>query len=451
MGASAFFGLTAWLYYLCFALLAALVLGILLRRHRPDHPDPAPHPAPHHPGRPHPGQHRSLSPLPRLDAPLHFNHQARLRAAFFRLAAALLGWQLTLFAETRTVSPSAQEWLGRLNFAAMALAPYLAWRFVQAVSFPSAAPWLALRVLFWYRVETALLTIVTLWTPWVDAAERVEAGHAISTFGPLFPLYAAHSVGYWAAALGLAFRERGRAAERMTRDQLTLIGGGMLTTGGIAVITNLLLPYGWGDFRWCDLGALSTLLFLLAIAYATLRRGLFEVRVLVRQTVVYGLLLAFVLGGYSSAVFVLSQALTEGAGRWTQFVVLLLAFSFDPWRRFLEEKVDRLLFGPPDDTANRDQSNPDWRSPNWRSPNWKGPDRRSPDRRSPDRRSPDRRSPDRRSPDRKGPDRKGPDGSNHPRSRHREGHRDLPRSRRASRLPGLGRFFGLALLFPWRR
>ena len=60
---------------------------------------------------------------------------------------------------------------------------------------------------------------------------------------------------------------------------------------------------------------------------------------------VYGLLLAFVLGGYSSAVFVVSQYLTTGSGIGTQFAVLLIAFSFDPLRRWLEKETDRLLFG----------------------------------------------------------------------------------------------------------
>ena len=57
------------------------------------------------------------------------------------------------------------------------------------------------------------------------------------------------------------------------------------------------------------------------------------------------MLLTFVLGAYSSAVFVVSQYVTANAEKVTQFVVLFLAFSFDPLRRFLEKKVDQLLFG----------------------------------------------------------------------------------------------------------
>lgn len=43
----------------------------------------------------------------------------------------------------------------------------------------------------------------------------------------------------------------------------------------------------------------------------------------------------------------MTQHLTGEAGtdKLVQFVVLLIAFSFDPLRRFLEIKTDQLLFG----------------------------------------------------------------------------------------------------------
>jgi hypothetical protein len=271
---------------------------------------------------------------------------------------ALWGWQLTLFAETRVANPEVQLQLGRLNFAAMAWAAYFAWRFVGTVSphrpesekrrWPIGNPG-AQNLVPWCRAQTAFLAGLTQFTPLIDAAERVEAGVAISTYGPLFPLYVAHVVLYWLAALALVARARQQAPKatargQRVRSQLGWIGGGMLLTGGVALVANLLLPYRFGDFRFCDLGALSTLLFLLAIAYATLWRGLFELRVLAARTLLFGILLAFVLGSYSSALFVIAQFLTESAGKWTQFAVLFIAFSLDPLRRYLEKKIDSLLF-----------------------------------------------------------------------------------------------------------
>jgi hypothetical protein len=307
MSSGMVFGPVALLYYVCFLLLAGLAIFIALRGNRRRGP------------------------------------RTGLRCTFCLLAFSLLLWLLTLFLEVRMSVPAAQLWLGRINFAAVVFAATLALRFVQQV--PPKAPTPKSSWSAWLLAETWLLGAVTLLTPLVDAAERVEAGRAITTFGPLFPIYLLHVLVCLGAALGLALREWRRAADRLVRRQLALIGLGVLATGGVAVITNALLPYGFGDFRFCDLGTLSTLLFVLAVAYATFIHGLFDLQVVLRETLVYGILMAFVLGAYSSAVFVISQHLTSSAGKLTQFAVLLIAFSVDPLRRFLEEKTDCWLFG----------------------------------------------------------------------------------------------------------
>jgi hypothetical protein len=304
MASSSFFGWIAILYYLCSGLLVALTLFILLVGRQ---------------------SHR----------------RRRLTYLFASLALCLLSWQVTLFLEVRSSSPALQLWLGRLNFAAMVVAPYLCLSFIRELA---RAAKTAVKSHHWLRAETALLALITLFTPAVDAAETVTGGEAITTFGPLFPLYLLHVLGLWGAALVLALRERGLALHRPLRDQLALVGGGIAITGGIALVTNALLPYLMNDFRFCELGALSTLFFLLAIAYATLVLRLFNLRIFVRQTLVYGLLLTGVLGVYSSTLFVVTQLMTEGADKWTQFAVLLIAFSFDPLRRFLEKKTDEWLF-----------------------------------------------------------------------------------------------------------
>lgn len=97
----------------------------------------------------------------------------------------------------------------------------------------------------------------------------------------------------------------------------------MLATGGISRVTNALLPFGFGYFGLSDVRTLSTVLFVLAVAYTTFIHRLFELRV-ARKTLVYGVLMIFVLGANNSAVFVLSQHLTTGAEKLTQFVLLFL-------------------------------------------------------------------------------------------------------------------------------
>jgi hypothetical protein len=307
MFSGTFFGLIAALYYLSFLAMVGLVLFIAWHGRRA-------------------------------------SRRARLRRTFYWLALSLLIWQLTLFLETHAALPAWQLWLGRANFASVVFTSTLSLRFVQQVAGGRVSR--TSHLVGWLFIETWLLAAVTLLTPLVDGAETVVGEHPITTYGPLFPVYLLHVVGGLIAALVLALRQRRRAAHRAIRGQLTVIAAGMFFTLGIACVTNVLLPYGFGDFRFCDLGTLSTVFFLLAVTYAIFIHRLFSVRVLIRATLVYGILLAFVLGTYSSAIFVLTQYMTKHADQLTQFAVLLIAFSCDPLRRFLEKKVDRFLFHP---------------------------------------------------------------------------------------------------------
>jgi hypothetical protein len=304
-----FFGVVAILYYLCFLLLGALTFSIAFMGRR--------------------GSER----------------HARLRNTFFLLALWLLSWQATVFLEVRVKIPVEQLWVGRFNFATVAVVVYLVLRFVQQI--PVSGPVARSRRSVWLLVETGLLFTITLFSPLVDAAERVVPGQrAVTVFGPLFPIYLLHILVYLALAVEYAFRVRRETQDPMVRRQLDLVGLGLLATCPVAIITNAALPYLYNDFRFCDIGTISTIAFVLAIAYATFIHQLFDVRIIVRETMVYGLLLAFVLGAYSSTVFLVSQSITENSGKFTQFSVLLIAFSVDPLRRFLEKKVDRMLFGP---------------------------------------------------------------------------------------------------------
>lgn len=218
MFSSAFFGLVSFLYYVCFVLFAGFVLFIIIG-----------------------GRQRAPE-------------RSQIRLAFLLLALSLVVWQLTLFLEARAVLPEVQIWLGRLNFAAIAVAAYFALRFVLLIPISPGKP--APHGISCLVAETSIAATISLMTPLVDAAERVENGIAISTYGVLFPIYLLHVFGYLSAAVVFAFWHRRHAESSAVKGQLALVGGGILATGGIAAITNAVLPYALHDFRFCDVGTL---------------------------------------------------------------------------------------------------------------------------------------------------------------------------------------------------
>src|SRR5260370_218029 len=127
----AFFGFVACLYYACFLSLVGLTAFVACRVTRGTRP------------------------------------RAKLRNTFSLLALSLLSWQATVFLEVRMTLPVAQLWVGRFNFATVVVVVYLALRFVQQI--PTASSSLRSSGSAWLRAETALLFVLTLFTPLVDA------------------------------------------------------------------------------------------------------------------------------------------------------------------------------------------------------------------------------------------------------------------------------------------
>ncbi len=275
---------------------------------------------------------------------------AWLHRCFALTALSLLAWQVTLFLYNHAQDPSTLLWLGRANFAAIVFVVFFSWMLVRAIAglpLPKSIKWLL--------VEIIALAAATAFTPLVDQAEATTTTGVVqhtTQYGPLFPLYLLHAVAYLLVAVLTAFRVRDANLPSrpsydapVVRDQLLLVGMGMLATGLVALVTNVLLPFGFGNFRYNDVGTLSTILFLAAVAYAIVKHHLFDIRLLVRKTLVYGLLLSLVLAAYSAVALLVTDHLAQdSASGLTRFGVLLIAFSFDPIRRFLEKRIDGLLF-----------------------------------------------------------------------------------------------------------
>lgn len=272
------------------------------------------------------------------------NPRGSLNQTFFLLSLSLLGWVASLFAFNLPhfnlpASPGLLL-LGRFNFACIVLAVTLGYAFVQQVARSPVS-----RLARWLWLETGLLTAATLFTPLVDKAELVVSGQHSTLYGSLFPLYVLHVIFWLLAALFIAFQPLPHLPEQ-TRRQLRLIGGGILATGVVALVTNALLPYTFGDFRFIHVGTLSTLLFLLAVGYAVFVLHLFSVRVLLKMTLVFAGLVTLALEVYQLALAFLAHLFPFGNSHERDFAATLVvltvnAFTHEPLKRWLEKLVSR--------------------------------------------------------------------------------------------------------------
>ena len=280
------------------------------------------------------------------------NPGSSLHRRYALTALSLLGWVATLALYYRSHVAAVVEWLGRVKFAAAALAVFFGYLLVRSLAGVGNEEIRKARVLpvasRLLVLESLLLAALSTFTPLIDRAELVGTGvggRHVTVYGILFPFYVLHVVGFLVASALLAFRARRGEKRGPIRDRLTLVGAGVAATGIIGVVVDIVLPYGFGEFRFTDLGPLSTTLFLLAVGYAVLKHKLFDLRLLVRKTLVLGLLGSLALAAYGAIVVLAADRFAgEGTGTLTRFGVLVIALTFDPLRRTLEKRVDKLLF-----------------------------------------------------------------------------------------------------------
>ncbi len=133
------------------------------------------------------------------------------------------------------------------------------------------------------------------------------------------------------------------------KPQIIFVLSGILITFVISVVANLVLPL-LGNTLLINFTPLSTIFMTGFAAYAIIAHHLFDIRVVIKRTVVYSVLLLFVLAVYALVVFSFAQIFGGEVAFGVQSFVpnivaaLLIAFGFDPLKRWLQSVTDKYLF-----------------------------------------------------------------------------------------------------------
>ncbi len=144
------------------------------------------------------------------------------------------------------------------------------------------------------------------------------------------------------------------------KSQIIYVLSGILATVTLGVVANVVLPL-LGNALFINFTPLSTIFITGFTSYAIIAHHLFDIRVIIRRTVVYSVLLLFVLVAYALVVFSFSQLfggdVTFGVSSFIPNIIaaLLIAFGFDPLKRWLQTTTDKYLFKgeyEPQDVAN---------------------------------------------------------------------------------------------------
>jgi len=255
----------------------------------------------------------------------------------------MVGWLASLFLYYYVREPQWLTSIGRFNFAAIAAAVTSGYFFTLEL----------LKTSDRYRrlqlAETALLIVLSFATPLISAKESQSAtGELVTHFGPLFFIFVLHIVWYiGAGVIRLIQSSRHAPAER--RAQLDVVVAGFLLSALTVIVTNVVMPVGFSYFGLQEVGALSVVFLIGAFAYAIVFQGLFDIRFVIKRTVIFTGLIGCLIGLYGALALFATQVLRKAPVSLDEFLFNLLAVAVvgltsESLRQWIAARTDHWLF-----------------------------------------------------------------------------------------------------------
>ncbi len=268
----------------------------------------------------------------------------RINQLFFTSVAFISLWIITLYLSDQNFATNVSLFWNRMVFVVA-----IGWTiplYLFTLDFPNpdgkyrfwrAYVWAG--IVFFFGALTPLI---------VSGVQAYNSGVNINT-GLLYPVYL-----IWVAGLFISFlvivvlKYRHLVGIERARFQYLFIG--LVIFASSVFLFNVVIPTLTGATSLARLGSLSEVFFTALTAYAIIAHRLFDIRVIIKRTVVYSVLLIFILSTYAIIVFFFSQVF-GGQGQLglksfvpSMIAAILIAFGFEPLRRWLQNATDKYLF-----------------------------------------------------------------------------------------------------------
>ena len=138
-------------------------------------------------------------------------------------------------------------------------------------------------------------------------------------------------------------------ASLKSKQQARLVLVGFVVSALVGLSLNLVLPLMLSGWQITRFGPLATVFLVAIIAYAIVKHGLFDIRLAAVRTLAYVLSLFTLAAVYGLVAFTVSQIVFEYQTTIEQNVInivlaLILAFIFQPVKRFFDKVTNRVFF-----------------------------------------------------------------------------------------------------------
>lgn len=273
------------------------------------------------------------------------NPRARMNRVLAGLALLLGLWSGVTFMEDAGFSQNVVEILVALDFGLAAVILWLYYELCIEVTRTKS------KILTPLLAGMAVVNVGLAFAMQIVSVE-VKPGSVVFTEQPLAALFYSYTALTILAGLSRLARRHSQLEGR-ERAQVVLIFFGLFLTATGVVVTNIVLPAVMEETPAVitRLGIYSNLFLTGFATYAIVKHRFLNVRMVVARTLAYVLLLTSLAGLYGGAIFAVTQLFFGGnsqlgnAERITYVVLaILLAFTFQPLRRFFERLTDRIFY-----------------------------------------------------------------------------------------------------------
>lgn len=165
--------------------------------------------------------------------------------------------------------------------------------------------------------------------------------------GPAVPVFGFFAVGLLIASIVLLLKKT-LAARGNARVQTRNITIGVIVTFGYIVIANFLLVTLFKDTRWIQFSPFATLFLFGIISYTILTQQLFDVRLIIKRTLIFTLLLLFIFAVYGVVLLVFVRGFSDFYGSYSTLIsfieIVVIGLTFNGFREWAERRADLWLF-----------------------------------------------------------------------------------------------------------
>ncbi len=167
--------------------------------------------------------------------------------------------------------------------------------------------------------------------------------------GPGIGFFAIQALGFLVSTIYMLIKKT-RQSRGVLKQQLFYLSIGIISTFTLIALSNFILVVIFSNTYLLVLTPAYTLILAGCIAYAIIAHQLFDIRVIIKRTVVYSGLLLFTLATYSMIVFFFTAVFGgEATFNAKSFIAnliaaMLIAFGISPLQKWLTATTDKYLF-----------------------------------------------------------------------------------------------------------